>query len=165
MFEKNDEAIVAYETGRCDALSSDQSGLYAARSKFKHPEDHIILPELISKEPLGPAIRHGDNQWADIARWVLFAWFEAEELGVTSINVDSKKLDPTPSLKRFLGLQGDTGKDLGLDATWAYHIVKQVGNYAEVFERNLGQNSPLKIKRGQNALWRDGGLHYPMPLR
>jgi general L-amino acid transport system substrate-binding protein len=165
VFEKNDEAISAYDTGRCDVYSTDQSGLYATRIKLKNAADHTILPEVISKEPLGPVVRHGDDQWADVARWTLFALLEAEELGIDSGNVDAMKSDPNPNIRRYLGLEGDVGKDLGLDNGWAYRIVKQVGNYAEVFEKNLGQTSPLKIARGQNALWRNGGLQYPMPVR
>jgi general L-amino acid transport system substrate-binding protein len=165
VFEKNDEVVAAYDQGRCDALTTDQSGLYADRTKLKNPDDHVILPELISKEPLGPAVRQGDNQWADVVRWALYAMLEAEEMGVTQKNVDDMKKDPSPNVRRLLGLEGDMGKNLGLANEWAYNIVKQVGNYGEVFERNLGAGSPLKIARGQNALWTHGGLQYGMPIR
>lgn len=165
VFEKNDEAISAYVSGRCDSYSTDQSGLYATRVKLKNPAEHEILKDVISKEPLGPAVRHGDNQWGDVARWVLHAMLEAEELGISSANVDAMKSDSSPAVRRFLGLEGDIGKGLGIDNDWAYRIVKQVGNYGEMFERNLGAGSPLKIARGQNALWKNGGLQYPLPLR
>jgi general L-amino acid transport system substrate-binding protein len=164
-FEKNDEVVAAYDAGRCDVMSSDQSGLYADRTRLKKPEDHVILPEIISKEPLGPAVRHGDNRWGDIVRWTLFAMIEAEELKITSANVDQQKANSNPAVRRLLGMEGDLGKNLGLKADWALQIIKQVGSYQEVFERNLGANTPLKIARGQNALWRDGGLQYSMPFR
>jgi general L-amino acid transport system substrate-binding protein len=164
-FEKNDEVVAAYDAGRCDVMSSDQSGLYADRTRLKKPEDHVILPEIISKEPLGPAVRHGDNRWGDIVRWTLFAMIEAEELKVTSANVDQQKANTNPAVRRLLGMEGDLGKNLGLKPDWALQVVKQVGSYQEIFERNLGANTPLKIARGQNALWRDGGLQYSMPFR
>ncbi len=165
VFEKNDEVVAAYDAGRCDVFTTDQSGLYSDRLKLKAPDDHVILPELISKEPLGPAVRHGDNQWADVVRWSLYALTAAEELGLTQANVDKLKTEQNPEIRRFLGIEGDMGKDLGVTADWAYQIVKQVGNYAESFERNLGAASPLKIARGQNNLWNKGGLQYPMPVR
>lgn len=164
-FEKTDEVIAAYDAGRCDAYTTDQSGLFSERNKLKVPGDHLILPEVISKEPLGPAVRHGDNQWGDVARWVLYAMLEAEELGVSSANVEEMKKDPNPGIRRLLGLEGDMGKNLGLSNDWAYQIIKQVGNYGESFERNLGATTPLKITRGQNALWKNGGLQYAMPIR
>ncbi len=164
-YEKDDEVVAAYDAGRCDAYTTDQSGLYANRIKLKNPAEHIILPEIISKEPLGPVVRHGDNQWGDVVRWSLYALLEAEELGITSANVDAQLKSPNPSIKRLLGTEGDTGKDLGLAKDWAYKIVKNVGNYDEIFQRNLGSASPLKIARGQNQLWNKGGLHYPMPVR
>ena len=164
-FEKNDEVVAAYEAGRCDTFSTDQSGLYSNRLKLKKPDEHEILPELISKEPLAPAIRHGDNAWGDIARWVLYTLLEAEELGVTSANVDQMKASKNPLIIRLLGFDGDSGKSLGLPQDFGYKIVKQVGNYAQVFERNIGEKSPLKIKRGLNALYNAGGLQYPMPNR
>lgn len=166
VFEKNDEVVAAYEAGRCDVLTADRSGLHADRLRLKKPEDHEILSEVISKEPLGPAVRHGDNQWADVVRWTLFALLEGEELGLTAQNVgDQKKSSQSPAVQRLLGGEGDIGKDLGLKGDWAYQILLQVGNYGEIFERNLGESSPLKIARGQNALWKQGGLHYPMPVR
>lgn len=164
-FEKSDEVVAAYDAGRCDAYTTDQSGLFSERNKLKVPGDHLILPEVISKEPLGPAIRHGDNQWGDIARWTMYALLEAEELGVTSKNVDEMKKDPSPNIRRLLGVEGEMGKNLGLGNDWVYQIIKQVGNYGESFERNLGATTPLKIARGQNELWKNGGLQYPMPIR
>lgn len=164
-FEKTDEVIAAYDAGRCDAYTTDRSGLFSERNKLKKPDEHVILADVISKEPLGPAVRHGDNQWSDIARWTLFAMLEAEEMGVTSANVEAMKKDPSPGIKRLLGIEGDMGKNLGLSNEWAYNIVKQVGNYGESFERNLGPSTPLKIERGQNALWKNGGLQYAMPIR
>jgi general L-amino acid transport system substrate-binding protein len=166
VFEKDDEVIAAYDQGRCDVYTTDQSGLYAQRVKLKNPDEHVILPDVISKEPLGPVVRHGDNQWGDVVRWTLFAMLEAEELGLTSANVDGEKAkSENPNVRRLLGVEGETGKDLGLAPDWAYKIVKQVGNYGETFEKNLGKGSPLKIARGQNSLWKDGGLQYPMPVR
>jgi general L-amino acid transport system substrate-binding protein len=164
-FEKNDEVVAAYDAGRCDVMSSDQSGLYADRTRLKKPEDHVILPEIISKEPLGPAVRHGDNRWTDIVRWTLYAMVEAEELKISSATVDQQKANTNPAVRRLLGMEGDLGKNLGLKLDWALQVIKQVGSYQEIFERNLGANTPLKIARGQNALWRDGGLQYSMPFR
>ncbi len=166
VFERGDEARTAYEQGRCDTLTTDQSGLYAERIGLANAEDHIVLPEVISKEPLGPAVRHGDNQWGDVVRWTLYAQLEAEELGVTSQNVDDQKANSTnPNVRRLLGVEGDMGQGLGLPADFGYQVIKQVGNYGELFERNIGMGSPLKIERGLNALWTDGGLQYPMPVR
>lgn len=164
-FEKTDEVVAAYDAGRCDVYTTDQSGLYAQRIKLKDKSKHIILPEVISKEPLGPAVRHGDNDFADIARWVLYAMFEAEEFGVSSSNVAKMKKSSNPGIKRLLGEEGDMGSKLGLDKDWAFRIIKDVGNYGEIFERNLGKNTTLGISRGQNALWNDGGLQYAMPVR
>jgi general L-amino acid transport system substrate-binding protein len=164
-YEKDDEVVAAYDQGRCDVITTDRSGLASQRLKLKNPAEHLILPEVISKEPLGPVVRHGDNQWGDLVRWTLFAMLEAEENGVSSKNVDAMKKDPSPNVRRLLGLEGDMGKNLGLKVEWAYNIVKLVGNYGEVFDRNLGAGSPLKIPRGQNALWKDGGLQYAMPIR
>jgi general L-amino acid transport system substrate-binding protein len=153
----------AYEAGECDALSSDQSQLYAIRNELKAPSAHEILPEIISKEPLGPAVRKGDGQWADIVRWTLFALIEAEEQGISSVNVEQAREQATnPVIQGFLGTRGDIGGAMGLDAQWAYRVISQVGNYGEVFERNLGS---LGIKRGLNALWRDGGLLFAPPVR
>jgi general L-amino acid transport system substrate-binding protein len=164
-FEKNDEVVAAYDAGRCDVFTTDQSGLYANKVKLKKPDDHVILPDVISKEPLGPVVRHGDNEWADVVRWTFYALIEAEELGVNSKNVDAMTKSENPAIKRLLGKEGEMGKNLGLDKDWAYRIIKQIGNYAEVFDRNLGTQSSLKIARGQNALWNQGGLQYPMPIR
>ena len=165
-FERPAEATTAYEQGRCDAYTTDKSGLYAERTGLAHPEDHIVLPETISKEPLGPVVRHGDNEWADVVRWTLYAMVQAEDLGVSSANVDEKKKSSeNPEVRRLLGVEGEMGKDLGVPNDWGYNVVKQVGNYGEIFERNLGQNTPLKIDRGLNAQWKNGGLQYAMPIR
>ncbi len=164
-FEKSDEVVAAYDAGRCDVYTTDQSGLYADRLKFQRPDEHKILPEIISKEPLGPSVRQGDSQWADIVRWVHNAMVTAEELGVTSSNVDEMRASPNPEIRRLLGLEGAFGEGLGLSNDWAYNIIKLVGNYGEVFEQTVGRESPLKIERGLNALWTDGGLQYAPPIR
>ncbi|HEX8663357.1 MAG TPA: amino acid ABC transporter substrate-binding protein [Beijerinckiaceae bacterium] len=160
-----DETFDAYNAGRCDAFTTDASGLYATRLKAAAPEDHIVLPEIISKEPLGPSVRHGDNQWGDIVRWTHYAMLNAEELGVTKANVDQMLKNDNPEIKRMLGTEGKFGEAIGLTNDWAYRIVKHVGNYAEIFEKNVGQGSQLKIQRGQNALWTKGGLQYAPPIR
>jgi general L-amino acid transport system substrate-binding protein len=165
VFEKTDETVAAYDAGRCDVLTSDQSQLYAQRIKLKNPDGHGVLPDVISKEPLGPAVRQGDDEWFNIVKWSLFAMLNAEELGINSKNVDEMKASKNPEIQRFLGLEGDKGKDLKLDNAWAYNIVKQVGNYSESFERNLGSGSTLGIARGLNALWSAGGLQYAPPIR
>jgi general L-amino acid transport system substrate-binding protein len=166
VFERLEETRGAYDQGRCDAYTTDQSGLYAERTVLSHPDDHIILPEVISKEPLGPVVRHGDSEWADVVRWTLYAMLEAEEYGVNSQNVDDQKATSTnPGVRRLLGVEGDMGKNLGLSPDWSYNVVKQVGNYSEIFEANIGEETPLKVARGLNALWTDGGLQYAMPLR
>ncbi|RED53952.1 amino acid ABC transporter substrate-binding protein [Aestuariispira insulae] len=164
-FEKADEVVAAYDAGRCDVYTTDRSGLAAQRVKLADPEAHVVLPEIISKEPLGPAVRHGDNQWGDIARWTLNAMINAEELGITSANVDEMKGSDNPSIKRLLGTEGSVGADLGLGADWAYNIVKQVGNYGEVYDATVGPNTPLKLDRGVNALWTQGGILYAAPVR
>ena len=164
-FEKDDEVTAAYDAGRCDALTTDQSGLYAQRLQLKSPNDHIILPEIISKEPLGPAVNQGDPQWTDIVRWTMAAMVNAEELGVTSKNVDQMLKSDNPEIRRLLGVEGDVGTPMGLPRDWAVRILRHVGNYGEIFERNVGQGSPLKIKRGLNALWKNGGLQYGLPIR
>ena len=152
--------------GRCDAYSGDQARLYATRvANASNPDDYMVLPEIISKEPLGPVVRHGDNQFADIVRWAFFAMLEAEEYGITSKNVDEMLKSDNPSIKRILGVTPGMGKALGVDEKWVYNIIKQVGNYGESFERNVGTGSPLKIARGQNALWTQGGLQYAPPIR
>ncbi len=166
VYEKAEQNAAAYDAGRCDVLTSDQSQLYALRIKLKHPEQHEVLPEVISKEPLGPLVRQDDNEWFNIVKWSLFAMVDAEDLGLSSGNVDEARAkSKSPAVRRFLGREGDKGRDLKLDDAWAYRIVKQVGNYGEVFERNLGSQSPLKIARGLNALWSAGGLQYAPPIR
>jgi general L-amino acid transport system substrate-binding protein len=164
-FATGDEAVKAYESGRCDSYTTDSSALYGERLKLGEPAEHIVLPEIISKEPLSPAVRHGDNQWTDIVRWTHFAMIDAEELGVTKANVDEKMKSADPETRRMLGVEGQYGEALGLTNDWVYRIVKLVGNYGEVFERNVGQGSPLKIVRGLNALWTKGGLQYGPPFR
>jgi len=164
-FATSDETIKAYETGRCDAFTTDSSGLYAERLKLQVPEDHIVLPEIISKEPLGPVVRHGDDQWFDIVKWSFNAQLNAEELGITKANVDEMLKSENPEIKRFVGTEGKFGEALGLTNDWAYRIVKLVGNYGESFERNVGASSQLKIARGLNALWTKGGLQYAPPIR
>ena len=164
-FEKADETVSAYNSGRCDVYTTDQSGLYAQRLKFTNPDEHMILPEVISKEPLGPAVRQGDSQWADIVRWSLYAMISAEELGVSSKNIDSKAQLRNPDIQRLLGNDGTFGENLGIRKDWAKQIIIHVGNYGESFERNVGKGSPLGIARGQNALWRNGGLQYSPPIR
>jgi general L-amino acid transport system substrate-binding protein len=159
------EEYTAYEAGRCDALTTDASGLYAARLKVSNPDDHIVLPEIISKEPLGPAVRHGDSQWGDIVRWVHNAMLNAEEFGVTKVNVEQMKSSANPEIKRLLGSEGKFGEAIGLTNDWAVRVIKHVGNYGEAFEKNVGEGSRLKIKRGQNALWTKGGLQYGIPIR
>jgi len=164
-FASADETFKAYDSGRCDAFTTDASGLYAERLKATNPDEHIVLPEIISKEPLGPVVRHGDNQWSDIVRWTHFAMLNAEELGVTKANVDQMMKSDNPEIKRLLGVEGKFGEAIGLPNDWAYRIIKHVGNYGESFERNVGQGSRLKIQRGQNALWSKGGLQYGQPIR
>ncbi len=164
-FQSEDETLKAFESGRCDAFTTDSSGLYAERLRLSNPEENIVLPEIISKEPLAPAVRQGDDQWLDVVRWSYFAMLNAEELGVTSKNVDEMKTSENPNIRRLLGIEGDQGKGLGLSNDWAYNIIKQVGNYGDVFDRNVGDGSPLKIKRGLNALWDKGGLQYGPPIR
>ncbi|MCS6877878.1 MAG: amino acid ABC transporter substrate-binding protein [Geminicoccaceae bacterium] len=165
VFETNDELITAFQAGRCDVFTTDQSGLYSSRTKFEKPENWVVLPDVISKEPLGPAVRHGDNEWADVVRWSFYAMVEAEELGVTSKNVEEMKKSTNPNIRRLLGVEGELGKGLGLPNDFAAKIIAQVGNYGESFERNLGMNTPLKIERGLNALWSKGGLMYAPPFR
>jgi len=165
-FEKADEVVAAYDSGRCDVYTTDQSGLAAQRIKLKNPADHMILPEIISKEPLGPVVAHGDDQLFDLVKWTLYAMIEAEENGVTSANVDDLKANSkNPVIKRLLGAEGDTGKNLGVSKDWAYNIVKQVGNYGELFEKHLGPKTTLELPRGMNNLWTNGGIQYAMPVR
>jgi general L-amino acid transport system substrate-binding protein len=164
-FATNDETVKAYEAGRCDAFTTDASGLYAERLRMTAPDDHVVLPEIISKEPLGPVVRHGDDQWLDIVKWVHFAMVTAEELGVTKASVDEALKSTNPDVKRLLGTEGKHGEALGLTNDWGYRIIKHIGNYGESFERNVGMGSRLRIARGQNALWSKGGLQYAPPIR
>jgi general L-amino acid transport system substrate-binding protein len=164
-YDKSDESAKSLEAGRCDVLTSDQSQLYAQRIKLAKPDEYVVLPEVISKEPLGPVVRHGDDEWLDIVKWTLFVMVDAEELGVNSKNVEEMKKSTNPDVKRLLGVEGDKGKDFGLANDWMAVVIKQVGNYGEIFERNVGKDSPLKIERGLNALWNQGGLQYAPPVR
>ena len=165
-YDTSDESAKSLESGRCDVLTSDQSQLYAQRIKLAKPDDYVVLPEVISKEPLGPVVRQGDEEWFDIVRWTLFAMLNAEELGVDSKNVEQMaKAAKNPDVARLLGAEGEYGKDLKLPRDWVVQIVKQVGNYGEVFERNIGSGSELKIERGLNALWNQGGVQYAPPVR
>lgn len=167
VFEKLEEVNAAYDSGRCDVYTTDQSGLYAIRLTLAAPDDHMVLPEIISKEPLGPGVRQGDDQWFDVMSWTHFAWITAEELGITQANVEEMKKSESPEIKRVLGQEAETkiGTDLGLSNDWVVNIIKGVGNYGESFERNVGQGSALKIARGLNALWTKGGLQYAPPIR
>jgi general L-amino acid transport system substrate-binding protein len=164
-FATADETFQAYDTGRCDAFTTDGSALFAERLRASNPDEHVVLPEIISKEPFGLAVRHGDNQWGDLVRWVHFAMLNAEELGVTKANVDQMTKSDNPEIKRLLGTEGKFGEATGLTNDWVVRIVKHMGNYGEIFERNIGEGSPLKIKRGLNALWTKGGLQYGIPIR
>lgn len=166
VIEALDEVNAAFFAGRCDVLTTDISGLAGVRASVaSNPDDFIILPEVMSKEPLAPVVRHGDNQWRDIVSWTIYALIEAEEKGITQANVDSRLKDADPSVQRLLGTQGDLGTGLGVDKAWAYRAIKAVGNYGEVFERNIGKKTPLKLDRGLNALWVNGGLMYAPPVR
>ena len=163
VIEKLEEVLNAYFAGRCDVFTTDHSGLVALRaSRAQNPAAHVILPEVISKEPLGPAVRHGDDRWFDVVKWSMFAMMEAEELGLSSKNIEQQAKSTNPSIQRFVGATGDIGKMLGIDNRWAFNILKQVGNYAESFEANL---KPLGFERGLNRLWNQGGLIYPPPIR
>jgi general L-amino acid transport system substrate-binding protein len=164
-FATSNEAVKAYDAGRCDAYTTDASALYAERLRVANPNDHIILPEIISKEPLGPVVRHGDDQWFDIVKWTLFAMIDAEELNISQKTLDEALKSTNPEIKRFVGTEGNFGEQLGLTKDWAVRIVKLVGNYGESFERNVGQGSPLKIERGLNKLWTKGGIQYAPPIR
>ncbi len=165
VFDTHDQAAKGFDAGRCDCLTADQSQLYALRTHLSKPNEAVILNEVISKEPLGPVVRQGDDAWFNVVRWSFFAMLNAEELGVNSTNVDAMKKSSHPAVRRLLGLDGDKGKSLGLSDDWSYQIIKQVGNYGESFERNVGTGSPLKISRGLNALWKDGGTQYAPPMR
>ncbi len=165
VFEKLPESLTAYDTGRCDVYTTDASGLYATRLTLTNPDDNVVLPEIISKEPLGPSVRQGDDNWFDVVKWVSFALVDAEELGVTSKNVDEMKGSNNQEIRRLLGVDGTFGADIGLTNDWAAQVIKEVGNYGEIFARNVGDDSPLKISRGLNALWTDGGIQYAPPIR
>ncbi|NLO79969.1 MAG: amino acid ABC transporter substrate-binding protein [Xanthomonadaceae bacterium] len=165
VFEKSDEVAAAYDAGRCDAYTTDRASLYAQRNKLKNPDAHVILPELISKEPLGPLVRRGDDQWFSIVKWTLYVLIGAEELGLTSANVEEQRQRSRhPEVQRLLSVNGNSGQGLGLGPDWAYNIIRQVGNYGELYQRNLGR-APLGIERGLNALYTDGGLMYAPPFR
>jgi len=164
-FATANEAVKAYDAERCDAYTTDASGLYAEKLRLANSNDHIVLPEVISKEPLGPSVRHGDDQWFDIVKWTLYAMLNAEELGITQKNIDEMTKSTNPDVKRFVGTEGNYGEQLGLAKDWAVKIVKEVGNYGESFDRNVGEGSPLKIARGLNRLWTKGGIQYAPPIR
>jgi len=165
-FETADQVFGAYEEGRCDAVTTDKSGLVSRRSALKNPDDHMIMDVTMSKEPLGPLVRQGDDQWFDIVQWTVFATFTGEEMGITSANVDEIKASTEdPNVKKFLGLEGEMGQKLGLDDAWAYNIIKMVGNYAEIYERNLGPDTSFNLPRGLNSCYKDGGLLYAPPIR
>jgi general L-amino acid transport system substrate-binding protein len=164
-FATADEAVKAYDSGRCDSYTTDSSGLYGERLRLTNPNDNVVLPEIISKEPLGPVVRQGDDTWEDLVRWTHQAMLDAEELGVTKSNVDDQLKSANPEVRRLLGVEGQFGQSIGLTNDWAYRIIKHIGNYGESFERNVGQGSPLKIARGLNSLWTKGGLQYGLPVR
>ena len=164
-FEKLDDLVTAFDEGKCDTFTTDMSALYAVRLRLKNPEDAMVLQDVISKEPLGPSVRQGDEQWFNIVRWTLYALVNAEELGINAANVDDQKVkSKNAAVRRLLGVEGSTGTSMGLDADWAARTIKATGNYGEIFDRNLGPNSPLAINRGINALWNAGGLLYAPPM-
>ena len=164
-FENLDDLVTAFDEGKCDTFTTDMSALYAVRLRLKNPEDAMVLQDVISKEPLGPAVRQGDEQWFNIVRWTLYALVNAEELGINAANVDDQKAkSKNAAVRRLLGVEGSTGTSMGLDADWAARTIKATGNYGEIFDRNLGPNSPLAINRGINALWNAGGLLYAPPM-
>jgi general L-amino acid transport system substrate-binding protein len=164
-YDTSAQTIDGFKKGRCDAVTSDVSQLYSLKLKMDDPNSVAVLPEVISKEPLGPVVRQGDDKWFNIVKWTLFATLEAEELGVTKANAKAQLKSATPGVQRLLGVQGKMGENLGLKAEWAYNVISQVGNYGEIFEATVGKGSPLKIDRGLNKLWSDGGLMYSMPIR
>ena len=164
-FEKADEVVAAYDAGRCDVYTTDRSGLAAQRTKLAKPDDHVVLPEIISKEPLGPLVRHGDSQWGDIARWTLNCMINAEEAGITAENVADMASSDDPNIQRIIGGDGDLGSKIGLDNTFCANVVANVGNYGESYDRNVGPDTQLKLERGVNALWSQGGLMYAPPQR
>jgi general L-amino acid transport system substrate-binding protein len=165
-FEKADEVVAAYDAGRCDVYTADRSALAAQRLKLSNSDAHMVLPETISKEPLGPVVRHGDDQWLDIVKWSLYLMVDAEENGVSQANVDDLKANSkNPVQRRILGLEGGLGKNLGVANDWGYQIIKQVGNYGDVYDKHIGPSTPVGLERGVNALWTNGGLQYAMPVR
>jgi general L-amino acid transport system substrate-binding protein len=163
--QTNAEADQQYSAGACDAYTTDASGLAASRATYENPDQHVILPEIISKEPLGPLTRQGDDQWADIVRWTLNALIAAEEYGVTSENLDEMASSESPEIRRLLGVDGNLGEMLGLDAEWAKRAIAAQGNYGEIFANTIGEGTPSNIARGLNAQWTDGGLMYSPPFR
>jgi general L-amino acid transport system substrate-binding protein len=165
VFDTNEQAASSFDTGRCDSFTTDLSQAYGLRTRMSDPDAVVALPEIISKEPLGPVVRQGDDQWFNIVKWSLFAMLNAEELGVTSANVDEMKSSENPNIKRLLGIDGPQGKGMDIADDWSYQVIKQVGNYAEAFDRNVGKDSALKIDRGINALWNQGGFQYAPPMR
>ena len=165
VFATNDETVKAYESGRCDAFTTDASGLYAERLRLGNPDEHMVLNDIISKEPLGSSTKHGDDQWFDVVKWVHYALVNAEELGINKANVEQMKTSANPEIKRLLGTEGEYGNGLGLGNDWAFNAIKHIGNYGEMFERNVGKESRLKIERGLNNLWNKGGLQYAPPVR
>lgn len=165
VFEKKDEVISAYDAGRCDVVSTDISGLQAYRIKLKNPDDHIVLPNVISKEPLTPAVRHSDDKWFDLVGWTRNCLVNAEELGVTAANLEAMKKSDNPNIKRLIGAEGEFGKHIGLSNDWCANAIKAVGNYGEIYDRNLGPNAAITIDRGLNNLWNNGGIMYAAPIR
>lgn len=164
-YDTSGQTIEGFKSGRCDVVSSDASQLYGLVLKVQDPNSVKVLPEIISKEPLGPVVRQGDDKWFNIVKWSHIAMLNGEEFGLTSKNIDSMLKTENPDIQRFLGINGEAGKMLGIDDKWAYNIIKNVGNYGEAFDRNVGMGSPLKIERGLNKLWNDGGLQYGAPIR
>ncbi|MFT6927535.1 MAG: general L-amino acid transport system substrate-binding protein [Psychromonas sp.] len=164
-YDTSGQTVDGFKSGRCDVLTSDASQLYGLKLKLEDPDSAKVLPEIISKEPLGPVVRQGDDEWFNIVRWTMYATLEAEELGVSSANVEAMLKSENPSIKRLIGTSGTAGENLGLKNDWVYQIVKQVGNYGEMFDKNVGKDSPLNIDRGINKLWNKGGLMYSMPIR
>lgn len=165
VFEKVDEQVAAYDAGRCDVLSTDISSLQAYRDKFKNPDEHTVLPNVISKEPLAPVVRQGDDQWQDLVQWTRNCLINAEELGVTSKNIAEMKKSTNPSVKRLLGIEGQFGKSIGLDENWCANAIEKVGNYGEIYNNNLGPDAAISIDRGLNNLWNNGGILYAAPIR
>ena len=164
-YEDAADVIAAYGEGRCDVYTTDKSGVAAQRLKLANPDDHMLLPEVISKEPLGPVVRQGDDNWLNIVKWTHFAMLNAEEMGVTQANIDSHMNSTDPAMLRLLGVEGTFGEYIGLSNDWAVRIIKAVGNYQESYERNVGPNTPLQLDRGVNALWSQGGVQYAPPIR